>query len=104
MLAIWLEISSVAFAVWPARLFTSCATTAKPRPASPARRLDRGVERQKVGLLGDGGDQLDHVADPRARLGELGDALIGGGRLLHGLGCNAVGLPNAAADFRDRAG
>jgi hypothetical protein len=34
---IWLEISSVALAVWPARLFTSCATTAKPRPASPAR-------------------------------------------------------------------
>jgi hypothetical protein len=37
MLAIWLPISSVAFAVWPARLLTSCATTAKPRPASPAR-------------------------------------------------------------------
>ena len=30
-------ISSVAFAVWPARLFTSEATTAKPLPASPAR-------------------------------------------------------------------
>ncbi len=30
-------ISSVARAVWLARLFTSCATTAKPRPASPAR-------------------------------------------------------------------
>ncbi len=30
-------ISSVALAVWPARLFTSPATTAKPRPASPAR-------------------------------------------------------------------
>ncbi|GJD56053.1 hypothetical protein IFDJLNFL_1945 [Methylobacterium dankookense] len=30
-------ISSVALAVWPARFFTSAATTAKPRPASPAR-------------------------------------------------------------------
>ena len=30
-------MSSVARAVWLARLFTSCATTAKPRPASPAR-------------------------------------------------------------------
>src|SRR6267142_2499298 len=30
-------ISSVAFAVWPARVLTSCATTANPRPASPAR-------------------------------------------------------------------
>ncbi|MGY2932345.1 hypothetical protein ACVWZ6_001947 [Bradyrhizobium sp. GM6.1] len=37
MLAIWLRISSVALAVWLARLFTSEATTAKPRPASPAR-------------------------------------------------------------------
>jgi hypothetical protein len=31
------EISSVAFAVWLASDFTSEATTAKPRPASPAR-------------------------------------------------------------------
>ena len=31
-----------------------------------ARRLDGGVERQQVGLLGDRGDQLDHVADPAA--------------------------------------
>ena len=30
-------ISSVALAVWPASAFTSLATTAKPRPASPAR-------------------------------------------------------------------
>ena len=30
-------ISSVACAVWLARVFTSDATTAKPRPASPAR-------------------------------------------------------------------
>src|ERR1700741_2045243 len=30
-------ISSVAFAVCPASALTSCATTAKPRPASPAR-------------------------------------------------------------------
>ena len=28
---------SVAFAVWPDKVFTSEATTAKPRPASPAR-------------------------------------------------------------------
>jgi len=37
MLPICWRISSVAFAVWLARLFTSEATTAKPRPASPAR-------------------------------------------------------------------
>ena len=34
---IWSAISSVALAVWPASDFTSAATTAKPRPASPAR-------------------------------------------------------------------
>ena len=33
----WRVISSVARAVCPARSFTSAATTAKPRPASPAR-------------------------------------------------------------------
>ena len=37
MLPICWRISSVAFAVWLARFFTSEATTAKPRPASPAR-------------------------------------------------------------------
>ena len=34
---IWVPISSVAFAVCEASAFTSLATTAKPRPASPAR-------------------------------------------------------------------
>ena len=34
---IWAEISSVAFAVCTASDFTSEATTAKPRPDSPAR-------------------------------------------------------------------
>src|SRR5947209_9552616 len=37
MPAICREISSVAFAVCDASALTSCATTAKPRPASPAR-------------------------------------------------------------------
>ncbi len=35
--AIWLLISLVALAVWLASALTSWATTAKPRPASPAR-------------------------------------------------------------------
>ena len=29
-----------------------------------ARRFDGGVERQQIGLAGDGVDQFDHVADP----------------------------------------
>ena len=38
-----------------------------------ARRLDGGVERQQIGLLGDVGDELDHVADALGRLVELLD-------------------------------
>src|SRR5579859_7662798 len=37
MAAIWVAMSSVALAVWLARVLTSLATTAKPLPASPAR-------------------------------------------------------------------
>ena len=47
-------ISSVAFAVCAARFFTSVATTENPLARfARARRLDRGVEREQVGLLGD---------------------------------------------------
>jgi hypothetical protein len=37
MAATWAEISSVALAVWLASALTSEATTANPRPDSPAR-------------------------------------------------------------------
>ena len=36
-----------------------------------ARRLDGGVERQQVGLLGDRRDQLHHVADAACRTRQL---------------------------------
>ena len=42
------------------------------RLAGPGR-LDRRVQRQQVGLLGDRGDHLDHVADLRRGLAQLGD-------------------------------
>ena len=45
-----------------------------------ARGLDGGVQRQQIGLLGNRGDQFDDVADPRARLRQLVDPLIGGAR------------------------
>ena len=57
-------ISSVAFCVALDSAFTSFATTAKPRPGiACAHRLDRGVERQQIGLLGDRRDQAHDVAD-----------------------------------------
>jgi hypothetical protein len=56
--AIWLPISSVAFAVWVASALTSEATTAKPRSAPPARALEGRVQREQIGLLGDRRDHL----------------------------------------------
>jgi hypothetical protein len=61
-------------AVCSANVFTSEATTANPRPASPARCLDGRVERQQIGLAGDGLDEIDDVADPGA--GAVGSQLI----------------------------
>ena len=76
MLTICWRISSVAFAVWLARLFTSEATTAKPRPASPARAASMvALSASRVGLRGDGLDQVDHDADAR---GVVGQPLHGG--------------------------
>ena len=47
-----------------------------------ARRLDGGVERQQIGLLGDGVDQFDHVADAARGLGQFADAIVGIARLI----------------------
>ena len=70
-------ISSVALAVWEASCLTSLATTANPSPGLPgARRLDRGVQGEKVGLPGDVGDQPHHVADPPRRLGQAAHGLV----------------------------
>ena len=84
---ICVAISSVALAVWLASVFTSEATTAKPRPGfARARRLDGGVEREQVGLLRDGADELDHVADAARAARELADQLVG---VLRDLGSRA---------------
>ena len=56
------------------------------------RRLDRRIERKQVGLLGDGRDQLDHVADAAGRPRQLTDADIGLLRLVDGLARNAAGI------------
>ena len=105
MPAICVPISSVALAVCVASAFTSEATTAKPRAGlAGARRLDRGVERQQVGLLGDGGDQLDHVADAAGRLRQLVDAAVGLLRLLDRLAGDPARLLHLPADLADRGG
>jgi hypothetical protein len=53
-------MSFVALRLCSASLRTSSATTAKPRPASPARAASMGVQRQQVRLLG---DVVNHVDD-----------------------------------------
>ena len=58
------EISSVALAVWLASDLTSEATTAKPRPASPARAASMvAFSASRLVCSAIAGDQLDHVAD-----------------------------------------
>ena len=69
-------MSPVAVEVWPASDFTSLATTAKPRPASPARGgFDGGVQRQQIRLLGDIVDQSHDVADALRLLGQAGNGV-----------------------------
>ena len=69
-----------------------------------ARRLDGGVERQQVGLLGDRGDQLHDVADAARRLRQLVDAAVGLLRLLHRLVGDPARLLHLAADLVHRRG
>ena len=87
--AVW--ISLVDWAVRPARLRTSSATTANLRPCSPARAAsDGGVEGQQVGLptrrcRDDVEDVANlaahgaHVANHLAGLLQLARELMGGG-------------------------
>ena len=54
------------------------------------RRLDRGVERQQIGLTGNGADKADHLVDLLRRIRQHADGLVGGarhaGRALHDRG------------------
>ena len=56
-------ISLVDLLVRSASCRTSSATTAKPRPWSPARAADGGIEGEQVGLLGDLADGVDDRGD-----------------------------------------
>src|SRR3954470_16516227 len=65
-------------------------------------RLDRRVQRQQVGLLGDRGDHLHHVADLRRGLPQLGYRRRGGLRRGHRPGGDLAGLRRVAGDLPDR--
>ena len=66
---------------------------------SGARRFDRRVESQEIGLLGDRSDDLDDVADVLAALAELHDAGVSGHRHLHAVGRDAGRLMRLSRDF-----
>ena len=69
-----------------------------------ARRLDRRVERQQVGLAGDVADELDDVADLLRRLREALNLDVRPARLLDGLAGDPGRLGHLPADLGDRAG
>jgi hypothetical protein len=98
------EIVSVACLAWLARLFISEATTAKPRPASPARcGLDRGIEREttmpRIACAVMSVSVFHHIVTPAIEVEDrivggldpdlaaaLGNALVFGGPVLAAIG------------------
>ena len=105
MPAIWVEISLVALAVCDASALTSCATTAKPRPASPARAASM-VALSASRLVCAAIVVISWVTSPM-RLGrkrQFGDPRVGLFGLLDRLVGDPVGIRHLAADFVDGAG
>ena len=66
------------------------------------RSFDGGVQRQKIGLFGNGGDELENVANALGRPGEFADARIGLFGLENRLTGNRRRLNHLSADFVDR--
>ncbi|MEJ2377237.1 MAG: hypothetical protein P8Y71_18125 [Pseudolabrys sp.] len=97
-------ISSVALAVGAASPLTSCATTEKPAGLAGARGFDSGIERQQIGLLGDGRDQLDHLADAAGGLRQFGDTGVDLLRLADRVGGDAFRFMRLPGDLGHRAG
>ena len=101
----WLAISSVALAVWPASDLTSEATTAKPRPASPARAASMvALSAKQVGLPGDRLDQADHLADAGGGVAELRHGADGAARFADGARGDFGGAVRLAGDLADGGG
>ena len=67
------------------------------RKAAPGftgtRRLDGRVERQEVGLSGNGVDELDDIADAAGRLRQFADPVVGDAGLADGVGRHPRRIP-----------
>ena len=96
-------IASVALAVCTASDLTSEATTAKPRPASPARAASIvALSASRLVWPAIVLNQLDDVADLLRRIGERRHFAVGRLRLADSDMHDAVGLRDLAGYFRDR--
>jgi hypothetical protein len=101
--AICVPISSVALAV--CEVLHLARHHGKPASSlTRPRRLDGGVEREQVGLLGDRRDQFHDITDAARGLRQLVDAGIGLLRLLHRLAGDLARLLHLTADLVDRRG
>jgi hypothetical protein len=94
-------ISPVALEVCSASAFRRHDRKATAGFSGP-RRLDGGVERQQVGLFGDGVDEFNHVADAAYGLRQFADAVVGAAGLADGVGRHPRRLLHLAADLGDR--
>ena len=73
-----------------------------PPSLTGPRRFDGRVQRQQIGLPGDGVDEFDDVTDPGGGLRQFAHAAIGPLRLVHRLAGDPRRILNLAADFVDR--
>jgi hypothetical protein len=103
MLAICERISSVAFAVWLARLFDLGGDHRKaPAGFAGARGFDGGVERKQVGLRSDDLNQIDHDIDAAGVFGKPLHGGVGFAGFVDRLAGDLRRRDHLAADFGDR--
>src|SRR3982074_2675656 len=75
-----------------------------PAGLAGARRLDGGVEREQVGLLGDRLNEIDDIADLAGIRRKPRDGGVGAARGARGFADHVGGAPDQRADFGHRTG
>ena len=84
------------------RLHFRCDHSEAATGLAGARRLDGGIERQQRGLLGDGGDQVDDIADRRRGFPQAIDIGAGLARRVAGLIGELAGFAYLGVDAVSR--
>lgn len=70
-----------------------------PALAGQTRRLNRCIQRQQIGLLGNVGDELNHIADAAGCLVQLLDGKICRFDFVHRFVRDCIGLCDLSVDF-----